>query len=98
LARKFDCSGSDLGNKTTASDASDGGRIAIFAAPSTWSSSGLISLACADISERLFLMAPEEIGDMRQIGSILRSAPARIGRRFAEIVAIAAASLPAAGA
>jgi hypothetical protein len=37
-------------------------------------------------------------GDMRQISSMLRSAPARIGRRFAELVAIAAASLPAAGA
>jgi hypothetical protein len=43
-------------------------------------------------------MARKEIGVMRQIGSLLRSAPARIGRRFAQIVAIAAASLPAAGA
>jgi hypothetical protein len=42
--------------------------------------------------------ARKEIGDMRQLRSMLRSAPARIGRRFAEIVAIAAASLPAAGA
>jgi len=46
----------------------------------------------------LFQPAPKEIGDMRQLGSMLRSVPARIGRRFAEIVAIAAASLPAAGA
>jgi hypothetical protein len=37
-------------------------------------------------------------GDMRRLRSMLRSAPARIGRRFAELVAIAAASLPAAGA
>jgi len=29
---------------------------------------------------------------------LLRSAPARIGRRFAQFVAIAAASLPVAGA
>jgi len=35
---------------------------------------------------------------MRQLRSLLRFAPARIGRRFAEIVAISAASLPAAGA
>jgi hypothetical protein len=35
---------------------------------------------------------------MRQLSSLLRSAPARIGRRFTDIVAIAAASLPAAGA
>jgi len=35
---------------------------------------------------------------MRQLRSLLRSAPSRIGRRFAQIVAIAAASLPDAGA
>jgi hypothetical protein len=35
---------------------------------------------------------------MRQLRSLLRSAPSRVRRRFAEIVAIAAASLPAAGA
>jgi len=35
---------------------------------------------------------------MRQLRSLLRSAPSRIGRRFALIVAIAAASLPSAGA
>jgi len=43
-------------------------------------------------------MARKEIGNMRRLGSMLRSAPARIGRRFAQIVAIAAASLPSAGA
>jgi hypothetical protein len=35
---------------------------------------------------------------MRQLNALLRSAPSRIGRRFAQIVAIAAASLPDAGA
>jgi hypothetical protein len=35
---------------------------------------------------------------MRQVGIFLRKAPSRIGRRLAQIVAIAAASLPAAGA
>jgi hypothetical protein len=35
---------------------------------------------------------------MRQFNSLLRSIRSRIGRRLAEIVAIAAASLPAAGA
>jgi len=35
---------------------------------------------------------------MRQVGSLLRNVPSRIGRRLAQIVAIAAASLPAAGA
>jgi hypothetical protein len=98
LARKFDCSGSDLGKKTTAFEASDDGRIAIFAVPSTCQPLGLISSAYATVSKRLFLVARKEIGDMRQIGSMLRAAPGRIGRRLAEIVAIAAASLPAAGA
>jgi hypothetical protein len=34
---------------------------------------------------------------MRQVTSSLRSAPSRIGRRLALIVAIAAASLPSVG-
>jgi hypothetical protein len=40
----------------------------------------------------------EGIRGMRQVTSLLRSAPSMIGRRLALIVAIAAASLPAAGA
>ena len=36
--------------------------------------------------------------EMRQVRSLLSSASSRIGRRLAQIVAIAAASLPAAGA
>jgi hypothetical protein len=35
---------------------------------------------------------------MRQLNALLRSAPSRIGRRFAQFVAIAAASLPDVGA
>jgi len=35
---------------------------------------------------------------MQQLRSLLRSAPSRIGRRLSQIVAIAAASLPVAGA
>jgi hypothetical protein len=35
---------------------------------------------------------------MRYFGSLLRSTRSQIGRRLAEFVAIAAASLPAAGA
>jgi hypothetical protein len=35
---------------------------------------------------------------MRHLNSLLRSGRSRIGRRLAQIVAIAAASLPAAGA
>jgi hypothetical protein len=40
----------------------------------------------------------EGIYRMAQVGSLLRSAPSRIRRRLALIVAIAAASLPSAGA
>mgnify|MGYP003509636467 CR=1 FL=1 len=36
--------------------------------------------------------------EMRQVQTLLRGASSRIGRRLAQIVAIAAASLPAAGA
>jgi hypothetical protein len=45
-----------------------------------------------------FRLAREEICVMRQFGSLLRSTPSRIGRRLAQIFAIAAASLAAAGA
>ena len=48
----------------------------------------------------LCALAPAHMEDeeMRQVRSFLRNAPSRIGRRLAQIVAIAAASLPAAGA
>jgi hypothetical protein len=36
--------------------------------------------------------------EMRQVRSLLRGASSRIGRRLSQIVAIAAASLPVAGA
>jgi hypothetical protein len=36
--------------------------------------------------------------EMQQVRSLLRDASSRIGRRLAQIVAIAAASLPVAGA
>jgi hypothetical protein len=49
------------------------------------------------VAKRLFLPGARGINDMRQLRSLLRSAPSRIGRRFAQIVAIAAASLPDAG-
>jgi len=53
--------------------------------------------------ETIFRVRPRSIGahgrcQMRQVRSFLRNAPSRIGRRLAQIVAIAAASLPAAGA
>jgi hypothetical protein len=44
------------------------------------------------------LFPGQKENEMRQVTSFLRAAPSRIGRRLAQIVAIAAASLPAAGA
>jgi hypothetical protein len=75
----------------------DGG-VAIFAAASTPLSGGAILRAAPFFAERLFARAREGNGNMRRFGSMLRSMRSRIGRRLAEIVAIAAASLPAAGA
>jgi hypothetical protein len=54
--------------------------------------------ACALLAKRVFPAGAAGIDDMRRISSLLRSAPSRIGRRLALIIAIAAASLPAAGA
>jgi len=48
------------------------------------------------LSRTMVRLARKEL-DMRQLGSLLRSAPSRIGRRLKLIVAIAAASLPSAG-
>jgi hypothetical protein len=72
-------------------------RVAIFAVPSTRFGGGTIFAVCAFLAEQCFSASAEGIGDMQRLNSLLRSAPSRIGRRFAEIVAIAAASLPAAG-
>jgi hypothetical protein len=74
----------------------DDGRVAIFAALSTGVRGGAI-FHSALFAERLLPLARKESA-MRQLKSLLRSAPSRIGRRFALIVAIAAASLPSAGA
>jgi hypothetical protein len=48
--------------------------------------------------ERPFRRGRWKIHKMQQVRSLLRGAPSRIGRRLAQIVAIAAASLPVAGA
>jgi hypothetical protein len=89
---------SDGGNKSTVNQRSDDGRVAIFAAPSTRLSGATIFRHAPLLAERLLSAGAQGIGDMRQVNSFLRSASSRIGRRFAQIVAIAAASLPAAGA
>ena len=86
------------GNKTTATCGSDDRRVAIFAAASTRLSGGTILLFCASLGETMVSTGAEGLCDMRKFSSLLRSAPSRIGRRIALIVAIADASLPAAGA
>jgi hypothetical protein len=87
----------DGGNKSTVNEPSDGGRVAIFAAPSTPPLGGTI-FRSALLRGTIVSSGAEGIGTMRQFNSLLRSAPSRIGRRLALIVAIAAASLPSAGA
>src|SRR5450756_2905692 len=75
----------------------DDGGVAIFAAPSTWLRGGPIFRSAPVFAERLLPPARKE-SVLRRLKSLLRSTPSRIGRRLAQIVAIAAASLPSAGA
>jgi hypothetical protein len=84
-------------NKSTVSQGLADRPVAIFAVPSTCLRGETIfrSTLC---SANPVLPRAQGIGDMRHLRSMLRSAPSRIGRRLALIVAIAAASLPAAGA
>jgi hypothetical protein len=94
----FDCYRAVGSNKSTANRASDGARVAIFAAVSTVAPGGNMFRATKLLVGRGFCPAPEGMGEMRRLGSLLSSAPTRIRRRLALIVAIAAASLPKAGA
>jgi hypothetical protein len=96
---QFDRSGLDGGNKSTVNRPLGDGRVAIFPTASTGGRGIAIFRPCGCIRGTIvFRSSPQGIGDMRQVNSFLRSASSRIGRRFAQIVAIAAASLPAAGA
>jgi hypothetical protein len=75
----------------------DGGRVAIFAAAST----PLILEAKSACVKPCFrgecAAAARGFGEMRQLSSLLSSTRSRIGSRLAQIIAIAAASLPAVG-
>jgi hypothetical protein len=77
-----------------------GGRIAIFVAASTHPGDGATSLRALLVSFRETIVSPSawETCVMQQMRTLLSSAPSRIGRRLALLVAIAAASLPDAGA
>jgi hypothetical protein len=88
----------DGGNKSTAKQRRDEWRVAIFAALSTPVEAGTMFFFCALLRETIVSAGAEGNCDMRQLRSLLRAAPSRIRRRLALIVAIAAASLPAAGA
>ena len=85
------------GNKSTVGSGSDDARVAIFADVSTRNSGSPI-LPQGALRGTIVSAGAEGIGDMRKLRSLLRATPSRIGRRIAEIVAIAAASLPTAGA
>ncbi|QWG20201.1 hypothetical protein KMZ68_10390 [Bradyrhizobium sediminis] len=87
----------DGGNKSTVNEPPDDGHVAIFAAASTRLPGAAIFLQRA-VCGTVVPAGVEGIGEMRQVNSFLRSATSRIGRRFKLIVAIAAASLPSAGA
>jgi len=87
----------DGGNKSTVNEPPDGGRVAIFATASTPRMGGGIFFS-ALLRGTIVSSGAKGIGTMRQLNTLLRSARSRIGRRLALIVAIAAASLPSAGA
>jgi hypothetical protein len=86
----------DGGNKSTVNEPSDGGRVAIFATPST-PLVGRAIFVWAMLRGAIVSSGAKGIGIMRQVTLLLRSVPSRIGRRLALIVAIAAASLSSAG-
>jgi hypothetical protein len=83
--------GADRGNKSTADRPPDDARIAIFPSISTTKPDKTIIRVRA---------SPRAYGrkKMRKVRSLLSSASSKIARRLSQIVAIAAASLPAAGA
>jgi hypothetical protein len=77
---------------------SGGGRVAIFVAASTLLWRAPNTSRCAAFSGTKVSADATGICDMRQLSSLLRSTRSRIGRRLAQIIAIAAASLAVAGA
>ena len=81
---------------TTAESASNDACIAIFADLSTPRPGTPIILTTRHLWS--LIVGAGEASKMRQLRALLRKTPSRIGRRIAELVAIAAASLPAAGA
>jgi hypothetical protein len=93
----FDRCRSCYGKKTTAIKCPDDGRIAIFAAISTRPLARDHVVVARPLFAEYWSAGARGIGDMRQLGSLLRSTRSRIGRQLAVIVAIAAASLPSAG-
>jgi hypothetical protein len=70
----------------------------LFSQPSRHASQAVSSVDQVPVLRSNCSVGAEGIGEMRQVGRLLRSVPSRIGRRLALIVAIAAESLPSAGA
>jgi hypothetical protein len=75
----------------------DGGRVAIFAAASTPRILEPKSARVKPCFRGECAAAARGFGEMRHLSSLLSSTRSRIGRRLAQIIAIAAASLPAVG-
>jgi hypothetical protein len=88
----------DRDNKSTVNRRSGDGRVVIFAAVWTCLADRTILSFSAFLQGMIVSAGARGICDMQRLGSLLRSTRSRIGRRLALIVAIAAASLPAAGA
>jgi hypothetical protein len=85
------------GNKTTAIRGQNNGDIAIFAALSTPSGGEATFQTAPMISGNQGSAGAAGIDVMQQAVILFWSAPSRIGRRIAQFVAIAAASLPDVG-
>jgi hypothetical protein len=86
------------GNKTTAIGQQGDGPVAIFPVPSTpQGARTTFNRAQRVLAERWFRRRMG-MSVMQQAALLFWSAPSRIGRRLAAIVAIAAASLPDVGA
>jgi hypothetical protein len=93
----FDRFPGECGNKSAVNQPLIAGRVAIFVPLSTARAHG-INLGPAPLFGIRLFAGAEGTCAMRQLRLLLRFTPSRIGRRLALIVAIAAASLPAAGA
>ena len=98
LAEKVSTVAGQIAAINSLPEASRTGRALLFSRQSRHFLRAVPSFHLCFCRRTIGALARKELEKMRQLRSLLRAAPSRIGRRLAEIVAIAAASLPAAGA